>query len=81
MPRFTVKLFSHLKYQFDQDELILEFDGPVNSDQLQARINELCAQKRCSVPYRLAINQKFISKPTALSENDEIAVIPPVQGG
>lgn len=81
MPSFRVKLFSHLKYQFDQDELVLEFDGPVNSDQLQARINKLCAQKNCMVPYRLAINQKFISKSTKLNENDEIAVIPPVQGG
>ena len=81
MPRFKVKLFSHLKYQFEQDELILEFDGPVDTDQLQARINELCLQKECLVPYRLAVNQKFISKSTHLNENDEIAVIPPVQGG
>ena len=81
MPRLKVKLFSHFKYHFNREELDLEFESPVDSDQIQARINELCTQKKCHVTYRLAINQKFISKTTKVDENDEIAVIPPVQGG
>lgn len=81
MIRITVKLFSHLKYRFAQDELVLEFAGKITSDDLQNRINALCAEKKIHIPYRMAVNKKFISDPVMIGEEDEIAVIPPVQGG
>jgi molybdopterin synthase sulfur carrier subunit len=32
-------------------------------------------------PYRLAVNQEMADLATALSENDEVAIFPPVTGG
>ena len=81
MIELRVKLFSHLKYHFGQDELIISFDGKPDSDQLRARIDRMCEQININTPYRLAVNHSFISQKIPLNKDDEIAVIPPVQGG
>ncbi len=44
--------------------------GPVWSEELAA-----------GRPYRLAVNQEMADAATALAENDEVAIFPPVTGG
>ena len=79
--KIRIKLFSHIKYELGKEEITIEFDQGATTDDVEMKIRLLGGDKIKSLPFRLAVNQEFISSPRTLSENDEIAVIPPVQGG
>ena len=81
MPVIKVKLFSHLKYAFKMDELEIRFCQGDTTQDLESKVRQLGGQKIASIPFRIAVNHEFISEATELNESDEIALIPPVQGG
>ena len=81
MIKIRVKLFSHVRYVLGKDEITLEFEQRATTEDVEKKIRALGGDKIKSLPFRLAVNQEFISSPHPLTDNDEIAVIPPVQGG
>ena len=46
-----------------------------------AHIRSLADGRLDGVPLRLAVNHDFVDEDVELSENDEVALISPVQGG
>ena len=76
-----VKLFSHLKYALQKSELAIECHEGSDAGTLAAKIREMGGAAVADIPFRIAVNQNFVDETQVLQEGDEVALIPPVQGG
>lgn len=81
MIKIYVKCFSQVKYALEIDELNLELKNGTTSDELEKMIREKSKRKLDGISLRIAVNQKYISDNIELNDGDEVAFIPPVQGG
>ena len=81
MININVKCFSQVKYAFGKDELNLELEVGATTLDLEKIIREKADGKLDGVSLRIALNQKYIPQETELKDRDEVAFIPPVQGG
>ena len=81
MIQIKVKCFSQVKYALGMDEIIFELENGTTANELEQIIREKAAGKLEGVTLRTAINRKYISDNKELKDGDEIAFIPPVQGG
>ncbi len=81
MININVKCFSQVKYALGKDELNLELEVGATTLDLEKIIREKADGKLDSVSLRIALNQKYIPQETELKDRDEVAFIPPVQGG
>ncbi len=79
--KIKIKCFSQVKYALGTDELTLEFEMGKTTSQLEQLIREKAHGKLDGISLRVAINQKYIPNETELIDGDEVAFIPPVQGG
>ena len=81
MIKIKVKCFSQVKYALGIDSLNLEFESGTNTSQLEKFIREKANGKLDGISLRIALNQKYVPDETELQDGDEVAFIPPVQGG
>jgi molybdopterin converting factor small subunit len=79
--KVNVKLFSHLRYILGKEELFLNLKKGTMTDELEKRIRKMGGKKIEKIPFRIALNMEFIGGNVELQDGDEIAFIPPVQGG
>ncbi|MEM0897415.1 MAG: molybdopterin converting factor subunit 1 [Verrucomicrobiota bacterium] len=83
MSQLRVLFFSHLRDAVGQSEL--EIKAPFEPKSVDQLLNLLCADfpkladARSSI--RVAVNQEYVSLDAPLAEGDEVAIMPPVQGG
>ncbi len=76
-----VRCFSHVKQALQTDMLDLQLPAGATTAQAEQRLREMAGGQLDTVPFRIALNKNFINTEQALNENDELALIPPVQGG
>lgn len=76
-----VKCFSQVKYALEKDEVIFELDNGTSTERLETMIRNQANGKLDDVSLRVAVNQKYIPEKIVLKDGDEVAFIPPVQGG
>ena len=81
MIKVKVKCFSQVKYALGTNELTLELESGTTTAGLDKLIREKADGKLDGVSLCVAINQKYVPKETVLDDGDEVAFIPPVQGG
>ena len=81
MIQVKVKCFSHVKNALETDELELELERGTTTTRLDKLIREKAKGKLDGVSLRVAINKKYVPEETVLGDGDEVAFIPPVQGG
>ena len=81
MLKIKVKCFSQVKYALGIDNLNLEFESGTSTSQLEKFIRRKANGELDGIPLRIALNQKYIPDETELQDGDEVAFIPPVQGG
>jgi molybdopterin converting factor subunit 1 len=81
MIKIKVKCFSQVKYALGMDNLNLEFESGTSTSQLEKFIREKANGKLDGISLRVALNKKYITDETELQDGDEVAFIPPVQGG
>jgi len=81
MIKIKLKCFSQVKYALETDELTLELEIGTTLVQLEKLIRKKAAGELDGVSLRFALNQKYIPDDTELNDGDEVAFIPPVQGG
>ena len=81
MIKIKVKCFSQVKYSLGVDELTIEIEDGTSVSDLEKIVREKALGKLDGVTLRTAINRKYISDNAILNDGDEIAFIPPVQGG
>ena len=81
MIQVKVKCFSQVKYALGKNELNLDLKTGTTSLELEKLIRKEASGKLDSVSLRVAVNQKYVTTETELKDSDEVAFIPPVQGG
>ncbi len=81
MINVKIKCFSQVKYALGTSELMLELEAGTTTDILEKIIREKANGKLNGVTLRIAINQKYVPENIELNDGDEVAFIPPVQGG
>lgn len=79
--RVKVRCFSHLRYALGKSEFELELTSESTLADVAQRVRELGGSSVDELPFRLALNQVFASDTAVLADGDEVALIPPVQGG
>ncbi len=77
----NVKCFSQVKYVLQKDEVVFQLDHGTTTDILEKMIREDAQGKLDDVSLRVAVNQKYVPGKIELQDGDEVAFIPPVQGG
>ena len=81
MITIRLKCFSQVKYALRKNEIIFELENGVFTDDLEKIVRKKAKGKLNDVTLCIAVNKKYISKNTELKDGDEVAFIPPVQGG
>ena len=81
MIKIRLKCFSQVKYSLGKNEIIFELENGASTDDLEKIIRKKAEGKLNDVKLSTALNKKYISKNTELEDGDEVAFIPPVQGG
>ena len=77
----NVKCFSQVKYVLQKDEVVFQLDHGTTTDILEKMIREDAQGNLDDVSLRVAVNQKYVPGKIELQDGDEVAFIPPVQGG
>ena len=81
MLKIKLKCFSQVKYALGKNEIIFELEKGVSTDDLEKIVRKKAEGKLNDVTLSTALNKKYILKNTELKDGDEVAFIPPVQGG
>ena len=81
MIKIRLKCFSQVKYALGQNEIVLEMENGASTDDLEKIVRKKAEGKLNDVTLSTAVNKKYISRNTELEDGDEVAFIPPVQGG
>ena len=76
-----VKCFSQVKYALQKDEVVFQLDHGTTPDIVEKMIRDDAQGILDNVSLRVAVNQKYVPEVIELKDGDEIAFIPPVQGG
>ena len=81
MMKVNVKCFSQVQYALGQTELLVELENGSKASDLEKLIRIRAKGKLDDVSLRVDINQNYVNEDTELKDGDEVAFIPPVQGG
>ena len=82
--KLRVLYFARLREHFGMAEESVELAGTTAADlvtQLQARGGVWAEELAAGRAFRVAVNQDVVALDTALSDNAEVAIFPPVTGG
>tara|TARA_Y100001970_G_scaffold288043_1_gene414220 strand:+ start:1138 stop:1380 length:243 start_codon:yes stop_codon:yes gene_type:complete len=79
--KIVLKCFSQVKYALDTDEMTFDLEDGQTASDLEHIIRKRAGSKLEGVALQIAINQEFRDGSTVLRNGDEVAFIPPVQGG
>lgn len=77
----TVLLFSHVRHQLGESQLELEFAEGSSSADVETYIRRMLPASSQQQPFRVAVNEQFVEASTRLCDGDEVAILPPMQGG
>ena len=81
MIKVKIKCFSQVKYALGKNEIIMDLENGSTTVDLEQMIREQGKDKLNGVSLRVAVNQKYVQDDIELKDGDEVAFIPPVQGG
>ena len=81
MIKVKIKCFSQVKYALGKNEIIMDLENGSTTLDLEQMIREQGKDKLNGVSLRVAVNQKYVQDGIELKDGDEVAFIPPVQGG
>tara|TARA_B100000214_G_scaffold270828_1_gene201197 strand:+ start:202 stop:447 length:246 start_codon:yes stop_codon:yes gene_type:complete len=79
-----IKYFAWIKDITKKDYEIIEKDFPKDIEELKKMLNKTYPELEKHISndiLRFAINQEYVSINSGLSQDDEVALFPPVSGG
>ena len=79
--KIKIKCFSQVKYALGEAVLDMELDSGTTTVQLEKMVREKANGKLDDDTLRIAVNQKYMLDEVDIKDGDEVAFIPPVQGG
>ncbi|MFQ6611696.1 MAG: MoaD/ThiS family protein [Fidelibacterota bacterium] len=77
----VVKCFSQVRYALGTSELILDLPEGSTTADLEQKIRQRGGEALARITLRTAVNRQYCQGPIELTQGDEVAFIPPVQGG
>jgi len=83
MSAINVKMrcFSHLRQHLGAAQIDLELDAGAKALDLEARVRKMLGPELEDMVFRVAVNQTFVDADHELADGDEVALLPPMQGG
>ena len=79
--KITVKCFSQVKYALGIDQLSLDLEPGQTTADVEEAVRKQTAGELEGISLRTAVNRVYVQEPVSVQDGDEIAFIPPVQGG
>ena len=79
--KVTVKCFSQVKYALGVNQLSLDLKPGQTTEDVEEAVRKHAAGKLDGISLRAAVNRVYVQEPVAVEDGDEVALIPPVQGG
>lgn len=79
--KVNVKCFSQVKYALGSDQFSLEIESGKTTENLEQIIREKADGALDGITLSIAVNQVYVQGILVLKDGDEVAFIPPVQGG
>lgn len=79
--RVHVRCFSHVRAVLGRTEVVIEVPAGSTAGDLRSRVVEMGGDKLRGLPMKIARNHSFVEPDVVLADGDELALIPPVQGG
>lgn len=76
-----VVCFSLVKQALGEDELTVSLPAGSTGSDLEDHIRGMADGRLDGIPLRIAVNHGFVDDTVEIREGDEVALIPPVQGG
>ena len=81
MIKVKIKCYSQVKYALGKDEISLELEPETTTAELEELVREQARGQLEGISLRTAVNRVYVSEPVVVQDGDEVAFIPPVQGG
>ena len=79
--KIVLKCFSQVKYALNTDEMMIELEKGQTASDLEKIIRKKTGEKLKGIAVQIAVNKEYSDGSTVLHNGDEVALIPPVQGG
>lgn len=73
--------FSWVRKALESGEMVLTLPRGATGEDLEREVRTRSGGVLDGIPLRLARNREFVPMSTGLKDGDEVALIPPVQGG
>jgi len=82
-PQLSVRLrcLSHLRQALGADSLALDLPAGSTASDLEARVREMLPERLRGLVFRVAVNHAIVTGTAPLTDGDEVALLPPMQGG
>ena len=77
----TVRCFSHIREALGKETVKLKLEDDTDTSTVENKIREMAGDNLDGITLRVAVNREYMPKPIVLKNGDEVALIPPVQGG
>ena len=81
MIKIKLKCFSQVKYAFGKSEISYELKEGTTIKEFEKMVRKKAKGKLDNVSISVAINKQYTSNNAEIKDGDEVAFIPPVQGG
>ena len=79
--KVTVKCFSQVKYALKVNQILLDLEPGQTTADVEEAVRKHAAGKLDGISLRIAVNRVYVQEPVIVEDGDEVALIPPVQGG
>ena len=79
--KVKVVLFSHFMYVLGKSEITITLARGATTADLAEHMANIFPGELQAIPYRIAVNQTYQPTVVVLSDGDEVALLPPMQGG
>ena len=81
MVKIKLKCFSQVKYAFCKSEMTYKLKEGTTIKELEKMVRKKAKGKLDDISMSVAINKQYIANNAEIKDGDEVAFIPPVQGG
>lgn len=76
-----VKLFASCRELIGKDEITLKLENQMTVGDLRKKILNLYPVLSRTIRFAIALNYEIVDETTHVKQNDEVAILPPVNGG